>query len=70
MQKIRFKRLMASTPRELGYELGYKPVDVLVGRAAPKTFNKVYRMWLEVTELAEPVRQPVLEDSCGASNES
>ena len=70
MQKIRFKRLMASTPRELGYELGYKPVDVLVGQSAPHTFQKVSRLWLEVTELAEPVRQPVLNDSWGITNES
>jgi hypothetical protein len=68
MQKILFKRLMASTPRELGYELGYKPVDVLVGRAAPQTFSKVLRLWLEVSERAVPVRQSVLEDSCGAGD--
>jgi hypothetical protein len=69
MQKIRLNRLMALTPRQLGYELGYKPVDVLVGRAAPKTFNKASSMWLEVTELAAPVRQSVLNDT-GAGDES
>ena len=64
MQKIRFKRLMASTPRELGYELVYKPLDARMGREAPETFDEARtRLWREVLEVAADVRIPALDDT-------
>jgi hypothetical protein len=70
MQKIRLKRLMASTPRELGFELVYKPLDARVGREAPEAFSEAReRLWREVMGMAEDVRMPALDDT-GAGDES